>query len=352
MIDLANYGWKNAMLPDNAQGIPARITAEHKGRFEIVSEKGEGFARLKTANYFYGSELVPAVGDFVLLDWNPQGDSQILRTLPRKSVFSRLDPSSSGHAEQVAASNFDYVFLISSMNQDLNLRRMERYLTLAWQSGAVPVIVLTKSDLMAPDQTADCIGQISGIAAGVDIIPVSAYTGQGLSRLSGFLAPGQTVVLLGSSGVGKSSLVNALAGEERMKVQGIRQDDDKGRHTTTYRQLMLLPGGGLIIDTPGMRELGMWDVSQGLGQSFFYVEQFFSRCRFRDCSHTSEPGCGIRQAIQDGELSEERWQSYLKLKKEAKILDKSSFLKEKQQRNKAIAQKSRNLKKYGKNGHF
>ena len=339
------------MMPENAQGIPARITAVHKERFELVCEYGEVYGRLKAKCYFAkecigACEEFPTTGDFVLIAYNPSGDSQIIRTLPRKTFFSRKDPTP-GRGEQAVAANFDHVFIMQSLNQDFNPKRLERYLTLAWQSGAVPVVVLTKADLM--DEYGDYIRIAERTAAGVSVHAVSAMTGEGMDALTDYIAPGKTIVFLGSSGVGKSSLVNALAGEEIMAVNGIREDDSKGRHTTTYRQLIMLKNGTMIIDTPGMRELGMWDVTVGLGEAFADVEQFLGKCRFGDCKHQTEPGCAIKEAIENGELSKERWESYRKLGKEAKYSDdKGAFLRQKQQRNKEIKKFSRQRKSAGK----
>lgn len=346
MINLLDYGFIPTMLPEDAGGIPARITAVHKERYEIVCEYGQTYARLKTSVYYgEGYESFPTTGDFVLINYNDSGDSQIVKTLERKSFFSRRDPTP-GRGEQAVASNFDYVFIMASLNHDFNSKRIERYLTLAWQSGAIPVIVLTKEDL-AEDYTRQ-VQALEKITSGIGIYAVSAKTGYGIDMLSDYLKPAKTIVFLGSSGVGKSSLVNKLAGEEIMPVNSIREDDSKGRHTTTHRQLIMLPNGVMIIDTPGMRELGMWDVSLGLGEAFTDVEKFIGRCKFSDCKHQSEPGCAIKKAIASGELSGERWNSYIRLKREAKFADdKAGFLRDKSARNKSIAQWSRQIKKNG-----
>lgn len=353
MVDLTDYGYNPAMMPENAGGIPARITAVHKERYELVCEYGQTFGRLKTSIYYgEGNESFPTAGDFVLIQYICNGDSQIVRTLERKSKFARNDFS--GHAagyvktvkEQVVASNFDYVFIMASVNYDFNLKRIERYLTLAWQSGAIPVIVLTKADLVVDFM--EQVHAVEKIAAGAGVYVVSAKTGYGIDKLSDYLKPRKTIVFLGSSGVGKSSLVNALAGEEIMAVKEIREDDSRGRHTTTHRQLIILPNGVMIIDTPGMRELGMWDVSTGLGEAFTDVESYFGKCRFSDCEHSSEPGCAIKEAIAEGKLLKERWSSYLHIKHEARFVDdKAGFLRDKSKRSKSIAQWSKQSKKIG-----
>ena len=330
------------MVPDyeNLPGIPARITAQHKERYEIVCEHGITHARLKTKEYFVDTQDFPTTGDFVMINYIENGDSQIITTLPRRTYFSRREPGPIPRDQAVAA-NFDYVFIMQSLNQDFNPKRLERYLTLSWQSGATPVILLTKADLV--DDYWDYLTAVERVAAGVNTHVVSAHTGFGLNRLGAYLQPGKTVVFLGSSGVGKSSLVNALAGEEIMSVSAIREDDSKGRHTTTHRQLIRLKSGVLIIDTPGMRELGMWDVSEGLSDAFADVESYLGRCRFSDCKHETEPGCAIKAAIAAGELDISRWESYRKLKEEA--VDKTEMLRRKNEWAKGVAKFSRQRNK-------
>ena len=325
---------------ENLPGIPARVTAVHKERYEIVCAHGITHAKLKTKEYYVDTQDFPTTGDFVMVNYIENGDSQILATLPRKTFFSRRDPTP-GRGEQAVAANFDYVFIMQSLNQDFNPKRLERYLTLAWQSGATPVILLTKADLV--EDYWDYLTQVERVAAGVNTHVVSAHTGFGLNRLNAYLQPGKTVVFLGSSGVGKSSLVNALAGETVMTVNAIREDDSKGRHTTTHRQLIRLQNGVMIIDTPGMRELGMWDVSEGLGDAFADVERFLGKCRFSDCKHEREPGCAIRAAIAAGELDVARWESYQKLKEEA--VDRDEMLRRKREWSKGVAKFTRDRKK-------
>lgn len=337
-MNIHDYG----ILPDTdgLPGIPARVTAVHKERFEIVSEYGLGFARLKTKEFYYQGTDFPTAGDYVMIQYVPDGDSLIIATLPRRTYFSRREPGPVPK-EQAVAANFDYVFIMQSLNMDFNIKRLERYLTLAWQSGAQPVILLTKADLV--EDTWNAILQVETVATGANIHAVSAHTGYGLQRLKGYLQPGKTVVFLGSSGVGKSSLVNALAGKEIMTVSGIREDDSKGRHTTTHRQLVRLDNGVMIIDTPGMRELGMWDVSQGMSDAFADVESFLGKCKFSDCRHQNEPGCAIRNAIARGKLSAARWESYQKLKEES--VDKAELLRRKQQWYKALSKGKKKNKK-------
>ncbi|MBN2220905.1 MAG: ribosome small subunit-dependent GTPase A, partial [Vallitaleaceae bacterium] len=222
--------------------------------------------------------------------------------------------------EQVVAANFDYVFIMQSLNHDLNQRRLERYLTLAWQSKAIPVVLLTKADLVT--NCSQQIEEVKKVATHCEVLAISAKTGYGLDALASYLKPSKTIVFLGSSGVGKSSLVNAIAQEEIMPVKEIREDDSRGRHTTSHRQLITLSNGATIIDTPGMRELGMWDVSEGVTEVFKDVEQYLGTCKFSNCTHTTEPGCAIQLAIQRGSLAKDRWDSYQKIKSEVTFVNK------------------------------
>lgn len=336
-MNLIDYGY--VPNTENLPGIPARVTAVHKERYEVVCQHGITHARLKTREYFLESALFPTTGDFVMLNYVPNGDSQIIATLPRRTFFSRREPGAVLR-EQAVAANFDYVFIMQSLNMDFNPKRLERYLTLAWQSGATPVILLTKADLV--EDYWEYLTRVERVAAGVNTHVVSAHTGYGIAHLNAYLQPGKTLVFLGSSGVGKSSLVNALAGETIMAVNGIREEDSKGRHTTTHRQLIRLKCGAMVIDTPGMRELGMWDVSEGLADAFADVEQYIGKCRFSDCTHSTEPGCAIKAAIESGELDISRWESYRTLKEEA---PRDEMLRRKREWSKGVAKYAKQRKK-------
>ena len=322
MIDLFEYvPAEGEQLPDGQ--IPARIVEVRRDLYKVICMHGEVPARLKGSFFREARERgdFPAVGDYAALLYHPDGDSLIVKILPRKSKFSRTDFS--GHAasyvktvlEQVVAANFDYVFIVSSLNLDFSPGRIARDLTQARQGGGVPVVILTKADLCA---NADAqVRAVREITRDVDVIPLSSHTGEGLEALRPYLEPGKTIVFLGMSGVGKSSLLNALAGEKLMEVKAIREDDARGRHTTTHRQLVRLPSGAMVIDTPGMRELGLWDAGDGIRAAFADIEEIVARCRFSDCRHKTESGCAVKAALADRSLSEKEWQNYLTQKEEA-----------------------------------
>jgi ribosome biogenesis GTPase len=317
---IQSFGWSDALqhtfAPFVADGlIPGRVTVQHRGSYGIVTDLGELSAQIsgKLARDAESGGY-PVVGDWVAAAARPdEGAATIRAVLPRRTSFVRKAADSLA-TEQVVAANVDVAFLVASMNADLNARRLERYLATAWQSGARPVIVLTKADL-AEDPDAD-VAEAEGVAFGAPVIVVSALTGEGLEALGAQVAPRETAVLVGSSGVGKSSLVNALAGAALMDTGGIREDDARGRHTTTHRELILLPSGALILDTPGMRELGLLDADEGLATTFEDVEALVEACRFSDCGHSNEPGCAVRAAIEDGSLDEGRWRGFQKLQRE------------------------------------
>jgi ribosome biogenesis GTPase len=324
---LQHLGWTDSHTtdfePHAAAGLlPARVSEQHRGLYVVLTDAGELRADLagRLSHDAAGAGDLPAVGDWVAVAPRlEEGAATIQAVLPRRTKFSRKVAWAASE-EQVLAANIDTVFLVTSLNEDFNLRRLERYLTLAWESGAQPVIVLTKTDLCA--DTAARVAEVEAIAFGVPVHAISSITGDGLELVRSYLAPGKTVALLGSSGVGKSTLVNTLAGREVLAVQEIRESDGEGRHTTTHRHLVLLPEGGLVLDTPGMRELQLWESSEGLGETFADVEELIAACRFNDCAHETEPGCAVRAALEDGTLAADRWQSYDKLQRELAHLER------------------------------
>lgn len=317
---LRAWGWTDALAAevserDLGDQVPARVIAQHRGFWRVAPATGDGWA-IAPGRMLYrasGTLELPAVGDWVLIRPEADGPATITEILPRATVFVRQKAGRDSEA-QVVAANVDVVFIVTSLNQDLSLRRIERYLIATRESGARPVVLLSKSDLVA--DPAVSIAEVEAVAAGAAVLAYSAKTEEGLDAVRAYLQPGRTVAVLGSSGVGKSTLINVLAGEEMLPTQEIRADDDTGRHTTTHREIVKLPCGSLLLDTPGMREIGFWGVEEGVRDVFDDVEALQGSCRFRDCKHESEPGCAVRAAIESGELSRERWQSYLDLQKE------------------------------------
>ncbi|MEO4055002.1 ribosome small subunit-dependent GTPase A [Solibacillus sp. CAU 1738] len=306
------------------QTIPARVVLEHKLSYRVISEAGEWLATV-AGNFAYNAlarEDYPAVGDWVLVEQMPGEEKAIIhKLLQRKSVFSRK-VAGLEIEEQIVAANVDIVLLVMSLNADFNIRRLERYLIAAWDSGAKPLIVLTKADLC--DDVEGHVSEVEAIAFGVDIVVTSAVTGEGFNTIRTLFTEGVTGALLGSSGAGKSTIMNALLETEHMKVSGIREDDAKGRHTTTHRELVMLQTGGCLIDTPGMRELQLWNQSDSLAVSFQDIEELADQCRYRDCTHKSEPHCAIRLAITEDVLDEARLQSYFKLQRELAYIERKT----------------------------
>lgn len=318
-----------------------RVSLVSNGLYKVLTEQGEFWAEITGKFYYKAMETrdFPCVGDWVVFE-PMQGEQKgrIHKLFERKSLLSR-QVAGERTDEQLIAANVDTVFLVSAMNQDFNLRRLERYLTQVYDSGSNPVFLLTKKDLCQDVESK--IKALEAIAFGIPILIVDALHNEGLEALKPFIEKGKTVSLIGSSGVGKSTLVNRLLGGDVQRTQGIREEDSKGRHTTTHRELFLLPEGGIVIDTPGMRELQLWAGEESAKAAFQDIEALETQCRFRDCQHELEPGCAVQEAINSGKLSPERYESYCKLKREAAFLE----LKEKYGTNRASRIQSQRFRK-------
>ncbi len=315
-------GWAERFAPHAREDcFPARITVEHKGLYHFASEQGEGRGQVsgRLRHAAAGRADFPAVGDWVAVTAAADtGPARIDAVLPRCNRLSRKAAGTTT-AEQILAANLDVLFLVTSLNQDLNARRIERFLAGTVLPGCRPVILLSKRDLCG--DPAALVDGFRALLPDVPIHAVSARTGQGLEALAPYLCAGQTAAMLGSSGVGKSTLLNALLCQERQEVQPVREDDDRGRHTTTGRELIALPQGGLLIDSPGLREFQLWDEGVDVDAAFVDVARLAERCGFGDCSHAHEPRCAVRQAVAEGLLDPARLESYFKLTRELAYLE-------------------------------
>jgi ribosome biogenesis GTPase / thiamine phosphate phosphatase len=324
-LNLQTLGWnpdrETAFTPYREKGfIAGRVALEHKHMYRVYTENGDVLAEVsgKLRHEALGRADYPAVGDWVAMSERlDEGHATVHGVLPRSSKFSRRAAGSTPE-EQIVATNVDTVFLVNALNQDYNLRRIERYLTLAWESGANPVLILSKADLCENVELA--ISEAEAVALGVPVHAVNSLADEGLEALAPYLGVGLTIALLGSSGAGKSTLINRLYGSDVQATGDIRHGDDRGKHTTTHRELVVLPTGGLLIDTPGMRELQLWDADEGISASFHDIEELSELCRYPDCKHDKEPGCAVKEGLQDGTLERSRYDNYAKLQKELAYL--------------------------------
>ena len=341
-MSLADYGYTDRFkvyAQQYPEYIPARVILQERGMYTVVCDNGEIGAEVsgKLRYTADGAAAFPAVGDFVMLSLSGGDRAVIHNILPRKSTFARR-AAGSGCAGQVIAANVDTVFICTSLNGDFNIRRLERYTAAVWDSGASPVVVMTKSDLA--DNALEKQTEIERTLPGVETVLTSAFNCD-TAGLDKYLQRGKTIAFAGSSGTGKSTLINLLLGERRFDTAEIDKND-RGIHTTTSRQLVRLPQGAMLIDTPGMRELGMWHQAEGIEKTFSDIRELMGRCRFSDCSHTNEPGCAIKSAIASGELSKERWDAYMKLENENSYSENAdSYLAQKEKKFKEIAKINR-----------
>jgi ribosome biogenesis GTPase len=313
-LDLGALGWSDELAATLEPGcVPGRVIAAHRAAYDVAADGDVVRTRLpgRLAHF--------EVTDVAVGDWVGLRDGLIRSVLPRRSALVRSAAGVTSESQTLAA-NVDIAFVVTSFGPDLEPRRLERYLVTVWESGASPEIVLTKSDRF--DDVAEMVAEVEAVAVGVPVWVVSAVTGEGVDEVRARIAPGRTAVLVGSSGVGKSTLVNRWLGEELLATSETRADDDEGRHTTTRRELLLLPGGGIVIDTPGIRELQLWDAaaSGALEEAFADVEEIAATCRFHDCAHGVEPGCAVRAALADGSLPQERYASWQKLQRELRSI--------------------------------
>jgi ribosome biogenesis GTPase len=319
-MTLSNLGWNSFYgeawdALDRGANFPARVIEVQKSIWRLASETGEFLAQMsgRFRHQLLNAQDLPAVGD-----WVEAADGVIFDVLPRQSKLSRL-AAGRRTEEQIVAANIGTVFVVSAMDGDFNPRRLERYLTMVWEGGAQPVVVLNKADLC--DDVPRIRMEMEAAVPGVAVYVIGARDGMGLNQIEPYLRPGNTIALVGSSGVGKSTLINRLCGFDRQAVSAVRADG-RGRHTTTSRSLISLPSGALLIDTPGMRELQLWATEESVDNTFEEIELLAPQCRFRDCRHVAEPGCAVLESVNKGATAQDRYDSYMKLRKEVAFLER------------------------------
>jgi ribosome biogenesis GTPase len=344
-LDLESLGWDasfaDAFQPFEQDGLaPARVAVEHRSEYVVYTQEGE--LRAELSGRLRHDDEQPAVGDWLAVAPRAsEGRATVHAVLPRRSAFVRK-VAWAQTKPQVVAANVDVVFVVCGLDANYNVRRIERYLTLAWESGAQPVVLLTKADLCEDVDLR--VYEVESIAFGIPVHAVSVAHGDGVESVRAHVPHGRTAALLGSSGVGKSTLVNALVGKELLATREVREDG-RGRHTTTQRQLVALPEGGLMLDTPGMRELQLWDAGSGLEAAFQDVESLAGRCRFADCAHRREPGCAVRAALAEGTLDVERFESWRKLQRELERLARKQDARARSEARKERARFARSMRK-------
>jgi ribosome biogenesis GTPase len=324
-MNLKELGWnesheKHYNEIKTRETFPARVAKAEREKYRIYSSFGELQAEIKGRMRFNAVSIsdFPVVGDWVVAEMRPEGNAAIIEgILPRMSKFSRK-VAGAVTDEQVLVANIDTVFIVIGLDGDYNIRRIERYLAVAWESNSNPVIVLNKTDRCADVQ--EKITEVGSVAFGTPVITMSALNSEGIENVTKYIKEGTTIAFLGSSGVGKSTIINRLLGADRLKVGAVREHDSRGRHITTRRELIVLPGRGMVIDNPGMRELQLWGNEDTLDTTFNDVKELAAQCKFRDCTHLNEPGCIVREAIENGHLDSKRFQSYIKLQKELRYL--------------------------------
>jgi ribosome biogenesis GTPase len=352
----SQWGWNSYFEAlwndrDRENAVPARVIAQQRGFWRVVGNFGECWAQGSGSLRLAAEEGAdwPAVGDWAAVELQEGNGSALIReVLPRRSRFARKTAGKK-IADQVIAANVDTILLVSALDGDFNPRRVERYLAQCWESGARPVIVLNKAD--ACERTGEMAAEMEGVALGAAVRVVSATTGQGVEELVIFLRRGETLAMLGSSGVGKSTLANRLLGQSLQEVQAVRAGDGRGRHTTTSRQLFILPGGALLMDTPGLRELQLWEAEEGLAQAFADIDALAEECRFGDCRHEDEPGCAVLAAISAGILDEARLENRRKLEREQEFLRRKvdpGARQERKKRDKHLHREQRKIYRQGK----